>query len=227
MVTIIIILMLIIAFLLFKFYEHFNERDLFNKVAWCTTENSFICRCNLHLIEWLCNVPFYSTKECRPDRFFPNADKLFFIHENYCIRGDKEYNIAKEILEQYQRDLIQKYLSGKLREDSSIRKLTEAEYFLYTLAFFLQKHECEKIFNGNEMYKTKDYKSYGSWGGPLYDATYELTNFAVVYHKMYYIAQMYCLTLRKNPLDTDTISFIGTEETKKVIDTREMKVSRY
>jgi hypothetical protein len=181
----------------------------------------------MHLIDWIHNIPFYSYKKKPADCFFPNADKLFPIHENYRIYGDEERNIAKGILEQYQQDLIQRYFSGKLSAAYSPPKLTNAEYFLFTLSEFLQKHECETTFNGNEMYKTKDYKSYGSWGGPLYDATYELTDYAVVYHKMYYIAQMYCLTLRKNPLDTSEMSFQCAEETKKVIDTREMKVSRY
>ena len=79
----------------------------------------------------------------------------------------------------------------------------------------------------NNTDNTKEYKSYGSWGGVLFDATYELTDFAVVYHKMYHIAQTYCLTLRENPLDTNTVAFQGAEYTKKVLDTREMKVSRY
>ena len=227
MIAIIIILILIVVFLSHKLYEHYKERDLFNKVAWCVTEDSNMYRCNLRLIDWLRSVPFYSTKKKPPDCFLPNSDKLFPIHEKYFIQGDEEYNIAKEILKQYQRDLIQKYLSGKLSTDPSIRKLTEAEYFLFTLQEFLEKHECETTFNGNEMYKIKDYKSHGNWGGPLFDATYELTDYAVVYHKIYYITEMYCLTLRENSLDTNSLSFIKTEETKKVIDTREMKVSRY
>ena len=203
------------------------KKFLFNNVAWCVTEDSHIYRCNMQLIDWLHNIPFYSIKKKSADCFFPNADKLFPIHEKYRIHIDEERTIAKEILKQYQQDLIQRYFSGKLSLAYSPPKLTSAEYFLFTLSEFLQKHECEKSFNGNEMYKVKDYKSYGSWGGALYDATYELTDYAVVYHKMYYIAQMYCLTLRKNPLDTETTSYISAEVTKKVIDTREMKVSSY
>jgi hypothetical protein len=207
-------------------YKH-KKSVLFDKVAWCVTEDSHSYRCNLHLIDWLRNVYYYSTKKKSPDCFFPNADKLFPIQENHFIVKDEECKIAKEILKEYQRDLVQKYFSGKLCADRFAKKITRAEYFLLTLREFLQEHECETTFYGNKMYNTKDYKSYGSWGGPLFVATYVLTDYAVVYHKIYLTAQMYCLTLRKNPLDTETTSYISAEETKKVIDTREMKVSRY
>lgn len=216
-----------LAFLIYKLYEYYKGRALFNKVAWCVTKDSHTYRCNLHLTDWIHNIRFYSTKKKPPDCFFPNADKLFPISEKYCIHVDEEWSIAKEILEQYQLDLIQKYFSGTLYTDRSITKLTGAEYFLFTLQEFLRKHECDTTFNGNEMYKTKDYTPLGTWGVPLFSATYELTDYAVVYHKVYYIAQMYCLTLRENPLATNTVAFQSAEATKEVIDTREMKVSRY
>ena len=229
-ITIIIIaavLALIVVFLSYKLYEHYIKRNLFNKVAWCVTNDSHIYRCNMNLIDWINNIPFYSLKKKTADCFFPNADKLFPIDEKYRIQGDEERNIAKEILKEYQRDLIQKYFLGELGTNRFIRKLTKAEYFLYTLQEFLQKHECETTFNGIKMYETKEYKSYGSWGVPLFSATYELTDYAVVYHKIIYIAEMYRLTLRENPLDTESYYFKSAEATKEVIDSRKMKVSRY
>lgn len=206
--------------------KHYQERDLFNKVRWCVLDNSEI-RCNLNLIEWLCNVPHYSQKK-ESNCFFPNADKLFLIQEKYNIQGEEERNIAKEILKEYQKDLVQSYFLGQgCTTDRNLTKITEQEYFLLTLANFLNKHECEKEFNGHQMYITKSYKDRGCWGTFLFNATYELTDYAVVYHKMYYITQIYCLTLRKNPLDTSAALFARAEYTKRVIDVREMDVSRY
>ena len=220
------ILILVFCFLVYKVYQNSLEKKLQNHVSWCVTDNSDIHRCNMSLLAWLCKV-LHKSKKRNPDCFFPNADKLFLIEEKYWLSGDEELSVAKEILREYQKDLSQKYFSNMLNVNSYTRKLTNAEYFLVTLKEFLEKYECEKDFFGNEMYKTKEYKSYGSWGAPLFDATYELTDYAVVYHKMYLTVQMYCLTLRKNPLDTNTLSFQWTEDTKKVLDTREMKVSRY
>lgn len=224
------VMTLLCCFLVYKiykfYYKFYMEKVLLKHVSWCVTDNSNIYRCNTSLLAWLCKVPYYSKKR-HPDCFFPNADKLFLIEEKYWLKGDEEQDIAKEILQAYQKELSQKYFSEQLIANRLIFKLSDEEYFLLTLKNFLEKYECETTFLGNKMYNTKEYKSYGSWGAPLFDATYELTDYAVVYHKMYLIAQMYCLTLQKNPLDTSTLSFQSSEYTKKVLDTREIKVSRY
>ena len=220
------IFVLVFCILVYKTYQYSLEKKLQSHVSWCVTDDPNLHRCNMSLLAWLCKVPHYSKKKS-PDCFFPNADKLFLIEDKYWLNGDEELNTAKEILREYQKDLSQKYFSGYLIASRLKCKLSDAEFFLLTLKEFLEKHECETTFCGNKMYKTKEYKSYGSWGLPLFDATYELTDFAVVYHKMYLIAQVYCLTLRENPLDTNTLYFQWTESAKEVLDTREMKVSRY
>ena len=220
------IFILVFCILVYKVYQFSLDRTLHRHISWCVTDDSNIHRCNISLLGWLCNVPHYSKKKV-PDCFFPNADKLFDIPEEYWLQSDEERNIAKEILRAYQKELCQKYFAGRMIPSRSMCKLSDEEYFLFTLKEFLEKHECETSFFGYEMYKTKEYKSHGSWGVPLFSATYELTDFAVVYHKMYLTAQTYCLALRKNPLDTNTLSFEWAENTKKVLDTKEMKVSRY
>ena len=202
-----------------------KEKQLFGRVSWCVTDDSNT-RCNMSLLDWLNRVPHYSKKKS-PDCFFPNADKLFVIDEKYWLQSEEEFATAREILCVYQKELSQKYFSGHLSAGGSMSKLTNEEYFLVTLKDFLEKYECKKVFWDHDMYTTKEYKSYGSWGGPLFDATYVLSDFAVVYHKMYLITQIYCLTLRKNASNTNALSFERTEATKKVLDTREMKVSRY
>ena len=197
---------------------------LFDKVAWCVINNSKV-RSNLGLLDWLRNIQYYSKRK-EANYFFPNGDKLFLIEEKYWLH-EEEFDYAKQILQEYQKDLVQKYFSIQLGENRFIKKLTEAEYFVFTLKDFLEHCECEITFKGNQMYNTKEYKDLGSWGMPLFKATYELTDFAVVYHKMYLIAQTYCLTLRKDPLDTDTLSYQSVEATKKVLDTKEIEFSRF
>lgn len=221
-----VIFILTFCVLVYKIYLFSLQRTLYKHISWCTTDDSSVHRCNLSLLNWLCKILHYSKKKS-PDLFFPNADKLFLIEEKYWLSGDEELNIAKEILHAYQKELSQKYFSGHLIASRFICRLSDAEYFLLTLEEFLKKHECERYFIDNEMYTVKNYKDYGTWGMPLFDATYELTDFAIVYHKMYLIAQMYCLTLRKNPLDANTLAFKSAEYTKKILDTREMEVSRY
>lgn len=220
------IFILIFCILVYKIYQFSLDRTLHRHISWCVTDDSNIYRCNMSLLMWLCNIPHYSKKKTR-DYCFPNADKLFLIEEKYWLNGDEEMDVAKEILRAYQKEWCQKYLSGRLSASRMICKLTDEEYFLLSLKDFLEKHECETTFCGNKMYNIKEYKSCGSWGVPLFDATYELTDYAVVYQKMYLIAQTYCLTLRPNPLDKNSLYYHRIENAKKVLDTREMKVSRY
>ena len=221
-----VILVFVFCFLVYKTHQYSLAKTLKSRVSWCVTDNSNIYRCNMSLLEWLCNVPHYAKRKER-NYFFPNADKSFPIDEKYWLSGEEELNIAKEILYAYQKELSQEYFSGQLSVSRFVCKLSNAEYFLVTLKEFLEKYECKDTFNDKRMYSTKSYKSFGSWGVPLFDATYELTDFAVVYHKIYLIAQIYCLALRENPLDTTTTSYHSAEYTKKVLDTREMEVSRY
>jgi hypothetical protein len=220
------ILIFIFCFLIYKTYQYSLDKKLQRHVSWCVTNDSNLYRCNMSLLDWLYDVQHYSKKK-KADCFFSNADKMFLIEDKYWLSGEEELSIAKEILCAYQKELSQEYFSGHLIANRLVCKLSHAEYFLLSLKDFLQKYECETTFNGQQMYITKSYKNLGSWGVPLFEATYELTDLAVVYHKMYLIAQMYCLTLRENPLDTTTTFYHSAEYTKKVLDTREMEVSRY
>ena len=106
-------------------------------------------------------------------------------------------------------------------------KLSGEGYFVFTFTAFLGKYECQKMFNGNKMYTTKTYESHGMWGGSLFDAIYELTDYAVVYHKLYYFAQLQWLEYFGDPTNHDTVAYKSLQNTKKVIDTRQIEVSNW
>ena len=178
--------------------------NLFKKVAWCATDDSNVYRCNLDLLDWLINIQHYSKRK-EANYFFPHGDKLFLIEEKYWL-NENEFDFARQILREYQKNLSQKYFANKLLIYSFTRKSTEAEYFLLTLKDFLEEHEDNWEFKGNQMYVSG----------------HKLTDFAVAYYKMYLIAQTYYLTLRKNPLDTSTIAYQHVEDIKKTLDTREI-----
>ena len=201
------------------------KNRLFEKVAWCATDDSNSYRCNLDLLDWLLNMQHYSKRK-EANTFFPKGNKLFLIEEKYWLR-EEEFDIVRSILQDYQRNLAQMYFTKHLRDDWFMCKLTGAEYFMFTLEEFLRRNECNTTFFGKQMYTTKEYKDLGCWGTPLFEAKYELTDFAVAYHKMYLIAQAYCLALRKNPYDKFEMSYINFENTKNVLDTREIEVSRF
>lgn len=178
--------------------------NLFKKIAWCVTDDSNIYRCNLDLLDWLINVQHYSKRK-EANYFFPHGDKLFLIEEKYWL-NENEFDYARQILREYQKDLMQKYFTNRLVIYLPPRKSTEAEYFLSTLKDFLEENEDKWEFKGNQMYVSG----------------HKLTHFAVVYYKIHLIARTYCLTLRKNPLDTSTISYQRVEDIKKALDVREI-----
>ena len=161
----IIFAVLAILFLIYKLYNYSIRKALKEEVSWCVS-NDNQKRGNLTLLQHINNV---------------EADL------KYKIVTDTEKSIAEEILQCYQEELSQAYYNDRL---TVIQKLFQRrykdngmEYFFISLSNFLSKHECEKEFNGKEKYITKSFKSYGEWGGLLYDATYSLTDIWKVYHK--------------------------------------------
>lgn len=222
---IVAVLALALSFFAYNVYQYSIEKTLRCRVSWCVTDDSHIYRCNMSLLDWLCQIQQYGTLRFDIDYSFPKIKYLSPIDKKYWICEDNERDIARKILKVYQKELSQKYFSNQLTNVRYLRNLTDEEYFLVTLAGFLRKYECEKTFNGEEMYSTKSYDGYGSWGTPLFDAVYELTDFAVVYHKMYYIAQSYCWVLDGKPISQTGIAYHELEHMKKVLDTREIEVS--
>lgn len=195
MIGAIIILSLVVVFLL---YSHFKKKDLFEKVKWCVSSES-LSNMRDHVLRL----------QYRLD-----------LDEKYRITED-EIDIVVEILRSYQKDLIQKYFNDSL----SNYRWTEDSCFVITLGDFLRKHELEKEFNGNVMYTVKDYKSHGTWGLPLFTATYVLTDYAVTYHKLYYITQQHFLKLYKI-IGEDKVGVRMAEGIREAIETREIKVGR-
>ena len=141
----------------------------------------------------------------------------------YKIVSEAEGKIANEILQCYKSELIQDYFNDRLNTDRKIihpdYHLEDRAYFFITLSSFLRDHECETYFNSKAMYTLKSKKTYGYWGGELYDATYELTDVGIVYHKMFYLTQLFC----------ETRGWSSHRETERIIEcleTKEIKISR-
>ena len=190
-------------------YSYFRHQKIFNNVKWCITnhKNAFSAedrRCELKLRNTILRL----------------QDELA-INKEYRII-DAELNFVIDIIHGYQDDLVQKYFNGYA---FSYLNLSEEEYYIATFNDFLQKHECERTFNGNEMYTTKDYQSYGIYGTPSFTAKFVLTDYAVTYHKLCYITQLKCIKLHGKPISNNSIANLSLESFRKAIDTREIEVS--
>ena len=149
-----------------------------------------------------------------------SIDKKYRITEE----ADKKYVI--EIIEEYQKDIMRSYFKGHMKLIKSKYAVSGKDYFLIALCGFLKDHQCDDKFLGHDMRKERlEYKHYGDWGGPCYDATYSLTDFAVVFNKLYYITYMYC----KNSKITNPNGncFSNEKFIQEILDTKQIQVSRY
>ena len=208
-IVISVVLVCILVYVIIKKgTDNAREKKLKEVVAWCATDNSNIFRCNLHLWEYISNAQI----------------ELNLLPE-YRISTDEEWILAKDIIKGFQKDVTQKYFSNQLSIPTSKYVISEETYFMYLLQTYLKQHQCDYDFLGYDMHKeTISHKSYGSWGGPLYDATYALTDFAVVLHKLYYISYMHCKN--SSPLNPNGEYWSNEHSIEDIIDSRQLSVSR-
>lgn len=173
------------------------------------------------MFDWLWNVS-RDTKIKEKTNSFPRADKLFSIEEKYWLNKE-DVEFVNVILAGYQSNLTELYFTDHLVSDRFFRKMSALEYFLYSLKEYLEQRDGDVTFGTYEMYTIKKQTRDKGWEF----RTYELSDFAVVFHKMLLIAQTYCLTFCENPFDTTSPSFDNWETTKHILETREMEVSRF
>lgn len=227
----VVIILCIIIYLIYRTYKFSQWECLHKKICWCTSEDSRVFRSNMDLIHYINNLTISSrakNKSIEDSYYFHSVSRIRYIDQKYQIVSDEEKDIAREILKFYQAELSQSYLTGKILPSKHISKLTDAEYFVLSLLSFLDKHQCDTEINDIKMHqRTISHQSYGSWGGPLYDAKYELSEFALVYHKLLLTALEYNLAMQKNLTSEDTIYHNAIQNVKNIIDTNQIEVSCY
>lgn len=208
-----IIVVIALAFPLFylgvRFYDYTLKKRLHEHVAWCVSNDSLLYRCGLTLFDYIWN-----------------AQVKHDLSKEYRLIADSERTTAKEILKYFQEYLNQAYFKGDLSFSRENVNMASETYFIVLLKYYLEKHECETYFHENKMYTTKSYKSFGRWGGELFEATYELTDYAVVYHKILYTVRLCYLDIFKEKIQEHSVAHRSAEYSKKVLDSKEIEVSR-
>jgi hypothetical protein len=148
-------------------------------------------------------------------KFHRNKCESSPIPKEYWVGRNDEY--INEIICLYQKELSQQYFNGILLPNSLISKLTNEEYFMLTLYYFLSKHENDRELCGKEMrvFKSRIDSKYGG-----YTDTYSLTDFGVAFFKLLYISTAVCVEkeqiIKINP-------YFNLEGTKNILDTKELK----
>lgn len=154
-----------------------------------------------------------------------NAQIKLGIQKDYCIFGDDEWEFVKEILQEYRKNLTQSYFNGSLLIIKSKYAIHGEHYFMFSLYEFLSKHQCDYQFLGHDMHKEIiSYKSYGESFSAGSDATYTLTDFAVVFHKMSYITYLFCKNSKIANPNGD--AFCNEKSISNILESKQIKISR-
>lgn len=176
------ILLIIILCMAEKLYMYSKTKDIQEAVAWCVSKRDHTIKTRLRI------------RDC-----FEREQIEKNIQADLQIVEEKEWDYARDIIHEFQSDLIDDFFDGTLKE---IRKAhsnrfqnymylsyhTECiDYFMFYLSTFLQHHENDLDFRGNSMYEKSTYKD------KRFGTEYILTEYAIVYHKMYYIAYNHCI----------------------------------
>lgn len=209
LIIIICILILIVVYAFYKLYKYSQERILKDLVAWCVTTNSDEYRCNLRLRDYI-----------------HNAQNKAQLPPEYRISNDNEWLLTTEILDAFQKDLTQNFFCGRLYTIKSKYVIPGEHYFMFSLCDFLQQHQCEYEFLGHPMHIDRiSYKEYGRWGGVHFDATYSLSEFAIVFHKLYYITYLFCKTSKI--INPKANRYQDDKVIKEILDAQQIELSRY
>lgn len=154
-----------------------------------------------------------------------NAQYNEAIDKKHRIAEETEKQYVREIIEAYQKDIMRSYFKGQLKIIKSKYALFGKDYFMMMLYAFLSAHQCDYKFLGYDMHKERvSYKSYGDSFSSGFEATYSLSEFAEVFHKMHYITYMYC---RKNDKLQAFVPEWNEKNLKDILDTHQIQVSRY
>lgn len=209
-VAILVIACILVYQIMKKIKENTKEKRRKEVVAWCVNEPNRY-RDYLYLWEYISNAQI----------------KLNLLQE-YRISTDEEWDLAKEIIKGFQKDITRKFFSNQLSLPTSKYVISDETYFMYLLQEYLEQHQFDIEFLGYNMYKeTISYKSYGSWGGPLYDATYALTDFAVVFQKIYYISYIHCKNSSAINPKGKYLYWANEHSIEDIIDSRRFSVYSY
>lgn len=153
-----------------------------------------------------------------------NAQNHCKIAEQYRIATDEEWQLVREILEEFKKDLSRNYFDGVLKAPiKSKYVINEEQYLMLYLCSFLKERQCNGEFLGYEMHDEIIEHNY--YGYSNFSATYRISDFAVVYHKLLYIAYVVCKT--SNGINIDGQFYYNESSIEEVITKKILKVSRF
>ena len=155
-----------------------------------------------------------------------NAQYTFKLSKEYSIIEENDVILCHDIIREYQNHMAKRYFLDTLPNYQTKKRLSSKDYFMATLYDFLSDHQCDHEFIGHIMCEKRlKYIEYGTWGVTNYDATYALSDFAIIYHKLLYITFCYCKNcLAFNPEKDSTWRETRENSLKNAITKKQLDV---
>ena len=173
-------------------------------------------------VSWIVIVDMYHPQSRDLFGYICATQKELGVPAQYSVLANDEENV-RLIIKQFQRDICTRYFAGNLSLGKPNRKIKGKDMFFYLLFTYLEEHECDHSLADKIMYNEISRKSYGYWGGELYDSENELTDFGISYVKLQYIASEYCYSLDEV---RRTFNIRQSEYLKAQIDKKRISISR-
>ncbi len=207
-IFLIIALLIVACIAIPRWRDAHHAKKLKNYVAWCLAENTT-------------GMPSVKAPFLPLMCYVLNAQRQLNIRPDFKVYEDKDSLFFYKIIDEYKRDLQQSYLRDSLTLPKSRSKISNTDFFLYTLCVFLMKHQHDRKFSNFDMLGNELDRIGFSDGS--FNIIFSLSDFSILYHKILYITYLYCensATLNPNQQSTGKSwfeeSLIDILETKQV-----------
>lgn len=201
------VLVVAIIFTIDRTVKYYKQKKLFELVAWSVIGDY---------------EPLLSRYSYINDLIFSirRAQSGNSISAQYKIVEDKDFKLVREIVEEYQDYITKLYFRKKLNIFKSKYTVSETDYFMAMFHDFLSENSAKSEFLGHDMYSERiDYKSYEGDG---YRAKYAMSDFGILFYKLYYTTYMYC---KESPVFQNRVRGWEEEDIKDVLDTKQIDIS--
>lgn len=195
-----------------KYFVKKYERDLVDKVRWIVIQ-SYVGSIGSH-------GTYREVRDRELFKYIEREQHQLQIQKIYCIdfSNEEEKTFVCEILENHKQSIIKSFFCDSLNKEKEIYNLTNLEYYMFHLMGFLQANGHIDKFKGENLYHhlqiDGNYK------------TYKLTDYGVIYYKLYYIVTLFCA-------NNENIKFLFTDSEhtlngiKKDLENGEIKFWSY
>lgn len=159
------------------------ERDLVDKVRWITIQS--------YMGSIFINDSKRSSKEVRDRELYKYIEReqhKLNLEMKFCINfsNEKEKNFICKILESHKQSVIESFFYKLLIKDEKFFNMDFLEYYMFSLQGFLREQFLKSDnFNNIVLYNyLRNDESY---------RTYKLTDYGIIYKKLYYITTLFCV----------------------------------